>query len=160
IDFRAPLPLGHTAGRAVWGHHYVADENVGAVGVPDVRVESVVNDHVVVGVAVEAFAELEAAVEQKVVVDLVIAGAIIEVDVPAMIAAPPAVTDDDGLHHVQHRQLRQLIWRRVLQSPEPVAAPGVEAAVVSGLEHSVEYVTEFDHVPTPGSFTDVDAGSG
>ena len=72
-----------------------------AVIEPDVRMEAAVHQDVVVGLAAIALAEFESAAEHQVVVDLVVRGAVIEVDVPAVIATPAAVVQDDGSRHIE-----------------------------------------------------------
>ena len=71
VHFLAPLGNVH-AGRAIRAHDDVAGEDVAAVLEPDVRVEAVVDDDVVRRDAAVALAQLQAAVEQQVVVDHVI----------------------------------------------------------------------------------------
>ena len=66
-----------------------------AVLEPDVRMEAVVDHDVVLHHAVEAFAVLQAAVQAEVVVDVVVGGAVVQVDVPAVVAAPAVVANDD-----------------------------------------------------------------
>jgi hypothetical protein len=56
-------------------------------------VEGVVHHDVVLDAAVEAFAQLEAAAEAQVVDDFVVGGAVVEVDVPAVVASPAVVAE-------------------------------------------------------------------
>ena len=96
---------------------------------------------------------------------MVIAGAVVQVDVPAVVAAPAVVAQDGrssrrpssgrsgfGLTHV-------VIVVDSLRPQIAVAAPGVERAVVAGFLDGVEDVAELDDVAAPATVADVDAGT-
>ena len=90
IHFRAPRRTGHV-GRTIGGPNDVAPENVAAFGIPDVRIVTAVHDDIVLDHASEAFAVLDAAVQAEIVRDDVKGRAVVEVDVPAVIATPAVV---------------------------------------------------------------------
>ncbi len=92
--------LGLAHGR-VGPHDDVGVEAVVAAVEPHVGVKAVIHEAVVPSVAAVALAQLEAAREHQVVEDVVIAGAVVEADVPAVVAAPAAVADDAGLYGVE-----------------------------------------------------------
>ena len=62
----------------------------------------------------KAFAQLQAAVQEDVVCDFVVARTVVEIHVPTVIAAPTIVTQDRCLHGVELRELRQQLGRGVL----------------------------------------------
>ena len=95
---------GFDAGRSILAHPDIVVHAVTAVFVPDVRVQRVVDRDVVVNMAVESFTKLEATLEHQVVVDFIVGGAVIEVDIPAVITAPAAVADD-GFFRIQLGEL-------------------------------------------------------
>ena len=93
-------PSGETAGHGgllVLRTDDVFLENVPAVWIPSVGMERAVEDQIIATRAVESFPPLEPAIEQKIVLNDVIRGAIIEVDVPTMVAVPAGVPQDGGL---------------------------------------------------------------
>ncbi len=67
--------------------------------------QAVVDDDVVEAVALKTFAQFQSAVQQQVVVNLVMDGAVVEINVPAVVAAPAVVPQRDRLHHVQQRRV-------------------------------------------------------
>ena len=132
--------------------------------IPDVRVEAVVDDDVVRRDAVEALAELEAAVQAAGCCNLVVRRAVVEVDVPAVVAAPAVVAEDGWVAPCRGAAgsgsaATSLSTTPHVGLPEAVAAPGVEAAVVAGFQHGVEDVAELDEVAAPAAVADVDAGA-
>ena len=108
-----------------------------------------------------ALAELQAAAQKQVVVDGVMTGAIVQVHIPAMVAAPAVVAQDNLSDHIQEGQLRVggdfLFHGLPCGLPVAVAAPGVEAAVVVCLQHRIEHVTKLDEMTAPAAIADVDA---
>ena len=78
-------------GGAVGSEHNVVLEHVLAVAKPYVRMQRVVDDDVVGHDAVISLAQLQSAAEQQVVVDAVMAGAVVQIDsdAPLKITAPP-----------------------------------------------------------------------
>lgn len=106
------------------------------------------------------FAELQSSVEAEVVVEVEVARSIVQVDVPAVVAPPAVVVQDDRLAAIPQGHVRILGPRRLPQVPIAVAAPGVERAVVAGLLDRVEDVAILDDVAAPAPVADVDAGAG
>ena len=92
---------------------------------------------------------------------MIVAGAVIEVDVPAVVAAPAGVPQDRRLPGVPSRHLgvvgRHRVHLPAVAVPEAVAAPRVERPVVAGLLDRVEDVAELDDVAAPAAVADVDA---
>ena len=78
-----------------------------------------------------------------------------------MIAAPAVVAQDDGPNDIEQREARirqnLSVHHPHVRMPEPVAPPGVEAAVVAGFQHRVKDVAVLDDVPAPAAVADVDA---
>lgn len=140
----------------------VVCEDVLAVGVPYVRMQRIVDNDVVGNDAVVAFAQFESAAEQEVVVDAVVAGTVVEVDVPSVVAAPAVVAENGGSENVEVGQAGRAFHFAAggpdVGRPVTVASPGVEAAVVAGFEHGVEHVAEFYYVSSVAAFADIDAG--
>jgi hypothetical protein len=66
-----------------------------AVALPDVRVERIVDHHVVFENSVEAFAEFNAAIEASLLPDVIVRRALVKVNVPTVIAARLFVPDYD-----------------------------------------------------------------
>ena len=67
------------------------------------RGRPLLHEHVVFAVAVVAFAPLEAARQEDVVRDHVVGRAVVEIDVPALVAAPAIVRQRDRVHDVEER---------------------------------------------------------
>src|SRR5512140_619963 len=122
--------------------------------------ERVVDGDVVPYPAMKAFAQLQTSMEQEIVVDLVVAGTIVEIHVPTMVAAPAVIAQDDWFDRVQQRQPGQLGTGCFLQAPVPVPAPGVKAPVVARFLHRVENIAEFNYMPAPAAVAEIDAGAG
>ena len=92
---------------------------------------------------------------------LVIAGTVVEVDVPAMVAAPAVVAEDGRSSRASRGTIALLAFPGLVvvqiqaaQPPEAVAAPGVERAVVAGFLDGVEDVAELDDVAAPAAVAD------
>src|SRR5579872_3011717 len=134
VNLAAPR-LFH-ADRMVRGKNNVTAEDVPAVAKPDMRVERIVHDDVILHDAIKTLAILEAAIETKVVANLVTGRAVVQIDVPAVIAAPAVVAQNDRFHHVEQRQLpvfaqHHRVQVHSFQSPVAVPAPRVERAMVA-----------------------------
>lgn len=116
--------------RFVVGHYDVARKDVATLLKPKVGVQRVVDDYVVFDRAVEPLAQFDASVEAQVVVDMVVCGTVVEVDVPATVAADAVVAYDDGCHHVGQDQSRivagDLRHGSVVGVPVAVASPRVD----------------------------------
>src|ERR1019366_5808454 len=126
IHFRAPRRTVHICGTIVCPHD-ITPENVAALVIPDVRVVTAVHQDVVFDHAAKPLAVLDAAAQTKVVRDGVIRRTVVEVNVPAVIAAPAIVGEYDGFHRVEQRQFGNLLHPRVdfadVGPPETVASP-------------------------------------
>lgn len=158
VDFMPPRN-GHADGSVLRKDNVVSND-VSAVFVPHVRMKRVGHHDVVLGNAMKSLAELQATGQHKIVINAVVAGTVVEIDVPTVVTPPATVADDVDVDHVQLCQFRKLFDRSFLQPPESIAAPGIEAAVVASFEDGVEDIAEFNHVSAECSFVDVDAGSG
>src|SRR6185295_5966582 len=141
-DWRSPLwiveqvvidllpPLAHADG-PVGRTYNISTEYVVAVVEPRVRVQRVVHQYVVLADSVKALAQLQAAIQTKIVIDAVVGAAIVQIDVPPVIAAPARVRVDVGLDDIQHRKLglfanRQRIEVDAFGLPTTVTSPGIE----------------------------------
>ena len=141
-DWRSPIwiveqvvidllrPLAHTDG-PVGRTYNIAAEYVVAVVEPHMRVQRVVHQHVVLADSVKALAQLQAAIQAKIIVDAVVGAAIVKIDVPSVIAAPARVRKNVGLDHIQHGKLgifagRQRIEIDAFGLPPTVTPPGIE----------------------------------
>jgi len=123
-------PLAHTDG-PVGRTYNIAAEYVVAVVEPYVGVQRVVHQYVVFADSVKALAQLQATIQAKIVIDAVVAAAIIQIDVPSVITAPARVGKDIGLDHIQHGKLailadRQRIDIDAFGLPPAVTSPGIE----------------------------------
>ena len=140
----------------------VVSDHVAAVDQPHMQVHRVIDVHVVVNVTQHAVAELEAAAEANVVVDLVPSRSVVQIDIPTVIAAPTVVADHVLVQHVELHQIVAVFGHPVagfaaVLCVVAVTAPAVEGAVVVSFLHGQEHVVLFQQVPTPFAFTDVDA---
>ena len=77
-------------------HHNVGVQFAAALLIPDVRVKPVIHHDVIVSLAAITLPELKATIQQQVVVNFVVRRTIVEVDIPSMVAAPAAVSQDGG----------------------------------------------------------------
>jgi hypothetical protein len=139
-------------------------DNVLAALEPHMGVKRIVHHYVVLENPEETLAQFDPAVQCQVVVDVIICGSVIQVDIPTVIAPKPVVAQDGRFHRVQTRKLAvcargDRVRIQVLQLPVAVAPPGVERTVVAGFLDRVEHVVVFDDVPAPGALGYVDAGS-
>src|SRR5205085_9204247 len=103
VDLTSPR-LRHSY-RPVRPEYDVVAENVLAAGEPHVGMKRVIDHDVVLYRAVKAFSQLDSSVQSHVVVDAVIRGAVIQVDVPSVVASPAVVAQRHRLHGVQAREL-------------------------------------------------------
>ena len=90
----------HTCG-TVSRHQNIAIHLIFVPHIPNVRVQTVVHDHIVPSMAAEAFTQFEPLRQQQVVVDVVVARSVIQIDVPAVVTAPTAVADDRRFDRIQ-----------------------------------------------------------
>ena len=94
---------------------------------------------------------------------MVVGRAVVEIDVPAVVAAPAAVANDVRLHRVEEHHVLVGFPRPVVvqietgQPPVAVAAPGIERAVVARLLDGVEDIAELDGVAAPAAVAEIDA---
>src|SRR5579872_440628 len=88
IVVNLPAPRLFHANRMARCKNNVAAEDVPAVAEPDMRVERIVHNDVILHDAIKTLAIFEAAVETKVVPYLVMGRTVIQVNVPTMIATP------------------------------------------------------------------------
>ena len=72
-----------------------------AVGIPDVRMEGIVDHHIVADSPVKSFTIFDSTAEAQVVVDFIIGTAVVEVDVPTVITTKTIVADDRRMDCVQ-----------------------------------------------------------
>ncbi|MFM1944341.1 MAG: hypothetical protein RI897_3323 [Verrucomicrobiota bacterium] len=135
-----------------------------AVGVPDVGAEGPVDDDVVRDRAEVAFSQFDTSCEAEVVGYDVIAGTVIQVDVPAVVTAEAVISEGDGLLAFPFGHVGvladPLLGYFTVGVPEAVPAPAVERAVVAGFEDGIEHVVTLDEVASEGAVADIDAGSG
>src|SRR5450759_1728475 len=82
--------------RPVLPENDVAPEYILAVSIPDMWMERIVDHHIVFHGSEKAFAKLDSAVQGEVVIDVIVGGAIVEINVPAVVATPAVVTNDAG----------------------------------------------------------------
>ncbi len=90
VHILSPRWRGHQRGLVIAPNN-VPPEDVPAVGIPDVRVQTGIDDDVVLDQAAKTFAVLDTAAQTEIVGNDVIGGTIIEVDVPAVVATPAVV---------------------------------------------------------------------
>ena len=130
-------------------------ENALAGRIPHVRTKRVVDHDVVMHAAIVALAEFDAAGKTQVVVYLVVARTVVQVDIPTVVATPAIVANDNRLMAVPfgHRGvlLNPLGRLAAIRMPEAIAPPTVERAVVAGLLDRVEYVIELDQMSAEGA---------
>src|SRR5271157_6571851 len=130
-------------------------KNVVAARIPYVWMEGIVDQDVVLGGTMKSLAELQSSIETDVVVDMVVARPIVEVDVPAVVASPAIIMEHDRLAAIPQGHVGIPGPYRLPQVPKAVAAPGVERSVIAGFLHRVEDVTILDHVAAPTAVADV-----
>lgn len=134
-----------------------------AVGVPDMRAERPVDDDIVGDCAEVTFTEFDAPGEAEVIGDQIVAGAIIQVDIPTVIAAEAVVLDGYGFLAFPFGHVgvlgNPLLGYGPVRMPEPVSSPAVEGAVVTGFEDRIKHVIPLDEVASERAVTDIDAGA-
>src|SRR5450432_1730654 len=100
VEINILRPLPHL-NRFVRGKDDIAAENIMAVVEPDMRMKRVVYQNVVLASTVEAFAQLQPPVETEIVVDVKVGGAVVQIDIPAVIAAPARVRQNIRIGGIQ-----------------------------------------------------------
>jgi hypothetical protein len=149
------------ADRLVRGHDDVALEYVATVLEPDMRVKGRIHGDVVADDAIETFPQLETTRQQEVLFDDVVRRAVVQVDVPPVLALEAVAPHDDRFDRVQRDQ--RTVGRHApvhflpVGMPVTVPPPTVECAVIGGFAHCVEHIVIGDPVPAPGAVADVDA---
>ena len=95
---------------------------------------------------------------------MIVGRTVIQIDVPSMVAPPAVVADDSRFGSVPEYHLRmffcEFIHHIPVGMPIAVASPGVEGPVVACLKYGIEHIVSFYQMSSPGTFTDVDAGTG
>ena len=81
-----------------------------------------------------------------------------------MIAAPAVVAQVGRLDGIQQWQILMAIADEGVgigsaQAPPAVPTPGIEGAVVAGLEHGIEDIAPLDDMAAPAAIADVDPGA-
>src|SRR5271168_4771349 len=125
--------------------------------------ERIAEDNVVRDETTIALAQLDTSVQTQVVFDDVVAGPVVEVDVPAVVAAPSVATEPGRpAAVVEQRQVGvfpdPLVHGGDVRQPVTIAAPRVERSVVAGLLDGVEHVASFDDMAAPAAIANVDPG--
>src|ERR1700687_645379 len=161
IDNLGPPP--HLNG-SVGCKNNIAAKNIIAVVVPNVGMKCVVHQDIVLAGAIEALPQLEPAVEAEIIENVVVAGAIVKVNIPAMIAAPARVRKNSRLHGVEHGEFCLNAMDRRVQinpgdTPPAVPTPGVERSMVASFLHGVENIATVDVGPGPAAISEVDSGT-
>jgi hypothetical protein len=67
------------------------------------RLKKVVDNHIVLNNPEVSLAQFDSAIQHQVVVDLVVAGTVVKVDIPSVITAPAVVAQDDWLDGIESR---------------------------------------------------------
>ena len=83
-------PLAH-ADRPVRCEYDIVAEYIMTVVEPYVRVQRVGHEHIILTNPIVALAQFQAAIQAEIVVDAVVRAAIVQIDIPAVIAAPPRI---------------------------------------------------------------------
>ena len=140
------------ADRLIRGHDDIVHEHVATVRIPDVWMKRIADHDVVRHDSPVTFAILKAAMQAQVVVDLEVRRPIIEIDVPAVIAAPAAVAKNDGGDGIDEREMllagNGLFRWRMRCVPIPIAAPGIERAMIAGFR-TVSNTSQFSTTSPP-----------
>src|SRR6185312_8802899 len=97
------------------GEDNIALEYILAVAKPNMWVERVVYHDIVYDDAVKSLAIFEASIEAKIVTDFVIRGAVVEIDIPAMIATPTVVSQNVRFDDIEQRNSFILAERNRVQ---------------------------------------------
>ena len=123
-------PLAHTNG-PVGRTYNIAAEYVVAVVEPHMRVQRVVHQYVVLADSVKALAQLQAAIQAKIVIDAVVGAAIVQIDVPSVIAAPARSWRGCWARSYPAREVRRVCRRQRIEVdafglPPAVTSPGIE----------------------------------
>ena len=92
---------------------------------------------------------------------MVVAGAVIQVDIPAAVATETVVSHDGSLGCVGQYQSRIFCCDRfhcfIVRVPVTVTSPGVERTMVACFLDRIENIVEFQDMTAPGSFADIDS---
>ena len=119
-----------------------------------------------------SFSRFESPRQTKVVVDFVVGGTIVQVDVPSVIALHPVVAKCRDLIGIPERAVRIGLdpiadqglaafvffsWTRWAGSmPVTVASPRIKCSVVMRFQHGLETIVPFDDVSAPSAIADID----
>ena len=84
IHFQTPMA---DLNRPVRRHHNITGKHITAVLKPYVRMERVIDYDIVFYYPIEAFTQFDASVQTQIVINVVITGAVVQVNVPTSVAA-------------------------------------------------------------------------
>ena len=91
------------------------------------RVQPVIDRNVIPRAASESFSQLETATEQQIVVNVIVAGTVVEVDVPSVITTPAAVANNGCFCSVEKGKVwvfvDHFLRRTAVAMPETVSPP-------------------------------------
>src|ERR1700712_3241932 len=92
---------------------------------------------------------------------MIVGRAVIEIDVPAMIAAEAVIPDGSHLLRIQQDQFRmesdKAIHVPAIRRPVAVTAPGIKSPVVACFEYRIKHIVIFDKVTSKAAIANIDA---
>jgi len=91
------------ADRLIGLENNVVAKDILASNEPHMRLKKVVDNHIVLNNPEVSLAQFDSAIQHQVVVDLVVAGTVVKVDIPSVITAPAVVAQDDWLDGIESR---------------------------------------------------------
>src|SRR5580693_182004 len=102
--------------------------------------EGIVHHDIIFANPEVTFTQLDPAVQTKIIADGTVRGAVIEVDVPAVIAAPAVVANDVRFDCVERDELGRFAFGHGRRAPVTVAPPGIKTAVIARFQDGVKYI--------------------
>jgi hypothetical protein len=145
------------------GKNNVVPENVPVPTGPYMRMQTIVQDYIIAYDPPVSFPQFYPAVQQKVIVDPVIARPVIQVNIPSMVTTDPVVANDAGFNHIQKRKVwiicHLLVHQFYVWIPETIPAPGIKTPMVTCFQDRIEYITMLQYMSPKSTLTDIHAGT-
>ena len=128
------------------------------------RVKRIIDDNIILNSPIKPFTQFNAAIQTKIIVNLVITGTIVQVYIPSSITTQTIMADNDRFDHVCQNQrrlfIRYLRHYIIIRMPETVTPPGVDSSMITCFLHGIKNVIVFDNMSSPCAFADINSGTG
>ena len=126
--------------------------------------KSIIDHDIVFNNTVYTFTQFYPSIQTKVVVNNIIAGTIIQINIPTVIATHTVVAQNNWFYYIKHGNIVMVLNYRVeyifIRVPVPVTSPRIKRSVIATFFHGIEYIILLNHMSAPGSFTYIDTCTG